>query len=257
MHEGLKALVRPFTTKKFRQATFWQIKTQLRRIGIEFPRMPDVGDFLISRDVDLVVDVGASIGEYGTILRHFGYDGHIVSFEPIKSLFSQLRTLAERDRAWTCYNYALGDVSGDTVINVSQQTHFSSILPQTPAALDFDARAVVERTETVQVKRLDDLAPKLSGKQVFLKVDTQGFERHVLEGARSYLKTVVGVQLELPITNLYQQSWTFIEAINYMQDAGFMLSQMMPVSHRKQDEVSIMEIDCLFRRLDAGDRAAS
>jgi FkbM family methyltransferase len=236
------------------RALGWYAKRRLRQVGFDYPRAPDLIDFLASRDVDLVVDVGANVGQFASHLRHLGYSNRIASFEPQKDAFAELEAKAAQDDGWTCHNYALGDESGVATINVSRNTVFSSILPQTPAAIAFDAESVVERSETIEVRCLDELAIELAGNRSFLKIDTQGFEKHVLDGARSYLATaVVGLQLELPIVNLYEQTWTFAEAINYMTKNNFVLSQIAPVNHRKEDAVSLLEVDGVFRRLDAGD----
>ena len=62
-----------------------------------------------------------------------------------------------------------------------------------------DVRSFKERSETVVVRTLDYIGAELSG-NVFLKSDTQGFERRVLEGAKTLMRRLCGVQLELPIS---------------------------------------------------------
>ncbi len=81
-----------------------------------------------------------------------------------------------------------------------------------------------------------------------LKIDTQGFEREVLEGAQKTLSLVKGVLLELPIVNFYEGTWSFSEALDYMVARGWLLAQVEPVGYDPQDGVSAVELDCLFRR---------
>jgi hypothetical protein len=88
------------------------------------------------------------------------------------------------------------------------------------------------------------------GKNVFLKIDTQGFEQRVLEGARRSLEHICGLLLELPIVHLYENTWTFREALAYLENAGFVLSQVQPTNYLTVDPVSIVELDCVFRRRD-------
>ena len=61
-------------------------------------------------------------------------------------------------------------------------------------------------TEAVTILKLDSVAAAyLSGaKNVFIKIDTQGYESQVLDGAEETLKHVVGVMLELSLVQLYE-----------------------------------------------------
>jgi hypothetical protein len=84
---------------------------------------------------------------------------------------------------------------------------------------------------------------------MFLKSDTQEFERTVLKGAKSLLSRLWGIQLELPIVHVYQGTWTLPQAIEYMHENGFVISQIHPASFLlRDDKVSLWEIDVTFRR---------
>ena len=67
------------------------------------------------------------------------------------------------------------------------------------------------------------MPPRDPGSKILLKIDTQGYERAVLEGAKETLKRVSGVLLELPIINIYKDNWRFHEAVADMIEAGFVL----------------------------------
>jgi FkbM family methyltransferase len=206
-------------------------------------------DFLRSRNIDLVIDVGANVGQYAASLRKAAYAGWIVSFEPVAAAYEELAALAIEDPRWRTFNMALGDNEGLAKINVSQSSDFSSILPQLPAATAFDAEAQVVRSESVRVARLDDIFAELpTSKAAYLKIDTQGYERQVLLGAPECLSSCLGVQMELPIIHLYEGTWKFHEAVAYMSDLGFEISNIFPVNYDQTDTVSLVEVDCIFRR---------
>lgn len=228
------------------------LRRSFARFGFEIRhRVPDLADFLIARHVDVVLDAGANVGQFGQWLRKHGYRGEIISFEPVEAAFRELKAVADRDGNWHVHHLALGATASPcTPINVSRDTRFSSILDQTPIAARFDAEAVVLRQEEVAVARLDDLLASFRDRIVFLKSDTQGYERAVIEGARKALTWFVGVQLELPLVHLYQNTWSFEDAITHMRGAGFVLAQLNPVIWRREDPVSLIEVDAVFRRAD-------
>jgi FkbM family methyltransferase len=60
--------------------------------------------------------------------------------------------------------------------------------------------------ETVPIIRLDSIDYIPDTSKVFLKIDTQGYEREVLEGATRLLPLVHGMQIELSIAPLYRGS---------------------------------------------------
>jgi FkbM family methyltransferase len=206
-------------------------------------------DFLRSRNVDLVIDVGANVGQYAASLRKATYAGWIVSFEPVAAAYEELAALASKDPRWRTFNMALGDNEGLAKVNVSHSAVFSSILPQLPAATTFDSEAQVVRSEEIRIARLDDIFAELpTSRAAFLKIDTQGYERQVLLGASKCLSSFLGVQMELPIIHLYEGTWKFHEGVIYMSDLGFEISNIMPTNYDPTDSVSLVEVDCIFRR---------
>ena len=218
----------------------------IRQTGSHFYKRPI--DFIRSRNIDLVVDIGANVGQYAESLRKDGYAGWIVSFEPVGAAYEALGARASRDGRWRALNMALGEDEGTAEINVSDASVFSSILPQLPAAATFASEAAVVRAESVRVARLDDLFAELpQSKAAFLKIDTQGYERRVLSGASECLSHFAGVQMELPIIPLYEGTWKFHEAIAYMSERGFEISNIMPVNYDQTDTASLVEVDCIFR----------
>jgi FkbM family methyltransferase len=229
------------------------IRKFLRPLGYDLKRLHQPGqtsliEFLASRNIDLVLDVGANAGQFAAKLRWQGYRGHLVSFEPVSAAFDRLRAAAAGDGKWRVRRQAVGEVPGRASINVSVNSEFSSFVEQTSFTKRHHAvRAAVTHTEEVEVVRLDDVFRELGGSNVFLKIDTQDFERQVLAGATEALKRVKGVQLELPLVHSYVGVWSFSAALAHMADRGYVLSQVSPVCLSAEDPASIAELDCIFR----------
>ena len=219
-----------------------------RRFGIVLRRVsqdPDLIDFISDRGINVVIDVGAKVGQFGEFLRGNRYRGKIISFEPIESAFQILSQNAEADGNWEAHHCGLGAASGEALINVSEFNVFSSILTVTNVATQYDKRAAVERTETISLSTLDEVAVDSSDK-ILLKIDTQGYEKQVIEGGRQLLSQLDGIWMELPISHFYEDTWKFHEAVRFMEQAGFVPAQFHPVSYDSKDKMSLIEVDCLF-----------
>jgi hypothetical protein len=105
------------------------IKRLLNRAGYTISRGASRMDFLRSRNVSMVLDVGANIGQYAKSLRAEGYNGSIVSFEPVKAAYADLFDQMSGDKLWSGRNYALGDKRTQEVINVSQNARLPRCVP--------------------------------------------------------------------------------------------------------------------------------
>lgn len=180
---------------------------------------------LASLQVDLVVDVGANIGQYGADLRRFGYEGRILSFEPMRAAHAILLKRAEADGSWTAVRSALGVDVGGIDINVAGNSISSSVLPMLDRHADVAPKSRYVGVETVPMARLDEVASDQIkvARSPFLKIDTQGYEATVLKGAEGVLSRLVGVELEMSLVPLYQGQMLMSETIDWMTEHGFRL----------------------------------
>ena len=83
---------------------------------------------------------------------------------------------------------------------------------------------------------------------MFLKIDTQGFEKPVLEGARAILDRVPLVQLECSLVPLYQGAEPIEDMIGMMRSLGYDPVDLQPTFHHR-DSGHLMQADVLFVRL--------
>ena len=84
-------------------------------------------------------------------------------------------------------------------------------------------RARYVSTETVPIVTLDETNYAPIGANALLKIDTQGFELEVLNGAAELLKKIQGVQLEMSLTPMYEGAPSFQALHDYMSERGFEL----------------------------------
>jgi FkbM family methyltransferase len=204
-------------------------------------------------DVNIVIDVGARLGEYGLWLRRNGYNGWIHSFEPVSDNFAELSRRAARDARWVVHNAALGSEAQYAEINVAARTDFSSFLtPTSYAAKTFGPAPEIAATERVRVQTLDEifggLIAPIPDPHVYLKLDTQGWDLEVLRGASGCLPRIGALQTEVSVLAVYEGMPTMSESLDYLSSSGFALSGLFPVS--LDEQLRVVEFDCVAVRVE-------
>ena len=198
-------------------------------------------------NIDVVLDVGANIGQYGSELRSMGYTGQIVSFEPTSGAYRKLAKLSKKDKGWKALNISLGNQEGDITINISKNSVSSSILNDLPQLTESAPEAKFVESEVVQIKKLDDIVDDLDvkGKNIFLKIDTQGYEKMVLEGAKESLNFIKGVQLEMSLIPTYDGAASFNDLRNRLESIGFEMNTI-EAGYYDSKTGKLLEVDGVF-----------
>ena len=189
-----------------------QAKLTLRRallradLGIgpdPFPRR--VARTLSGRGIDTVLDIGANLGQYAALLRAAGFTGRIVSLEPLPDGYTTLTRRFRSDRDWTGVNAAAGAAPGRATLHVAANGYSSSLLRAARTQLETDASARAVADVDVEVTTVAAVCERhgIDPARTLLKVDTQGFEGAVLDGAGALLDDIAAVQLELSHAPMY------------------------------------------------------
>lgn len=196
--------------------------------------------------ITLVLDVGANAGWYASDLRSQGYKDRIISFEPLKKPFAELQKLTLEDPNWTAFNVALGSKSGSVSMYVSENSFSSSLLKVTGESIAASARTQIAAKEDVQVCTLDQLIPDLGtgSSKVLLKLDTQGFEREVILGAKTMLSRCSAVECELSLVELYEKQPLFYEVCQLLYEQGFVMTWIERGFRNANHE--LLQADALF-----------
>jgi FkbM family methyltransferase len=180
--------------------------------------------------IDLVLDVGANSGQFGAEIRRYGYQGRIVSFEPLRDPFTALSNRAARDPQWEARQEALADFEGSAQMNIAGNSASSSLLAMLPLHDRVAPHARYIGTEEVVVRRLDGISSSLleRSRSAYLKIDVQGAEEHVIAGASATLRMFAAVQLELSLFGLYDGAPLFNDIVATMHGHGFRLAGLEP-----------------------------
>lgn len=204
--------------------------------------------------INCILDVGAHKGDFGCEVRRIGYRGRIVSFEPVAQNFEELSRTASADPLWRVFPFALGERSEHADINVFGGSTLHSLL--TPSAYGrsmFGDKLALRRTERIEVRRLDEVLglclEGLPQPRMYLKLDTQGYDLAVVEGAGSSLDRMLALQTEVALRSIYQDMRnTLCNTIPELEKRGFGVTGLFPITRDKDDGLQIIELDCVMIR---------
>jgi len=173
--------------------------------------------------INLIFDVGANIGQFAEEIRKMGYKGRIVSFEPLTSAYRELGKKAAGDPGWDTVNIALGSEDGQSRINISENSYSSSILDMMPTHQKAEPSSQYIGKEDITIRKMDSIFNQYyhEGDRLYLKVDTQGYEKHVIDGAENSLDKVICIQMELSLVPLYEGELLMVDMIDWMSKKCF------------------------------------
>lgn len=245
--------------KRYLKFPYRLTKDFFASFGIDLTRIGKKNDyfslrkrFLEDLNIDLVIDVGANKGQYATVLRNIGYEGKIVSFEPMSKMFSMLHSNSKLDSSWECFNFALGSQTTTSKMYVLEELPLSSILPNNADLKTQHSDKVLEE-ETIQIKTLDSVFKDLfcggcsSSQNIWLKIDTEGFELEVLKGAEELLEKVKILDVEVCFQERKRGQSLVFEINDFLRSKGFQLFTFGPL-HINYLNGQVLDTDALYLR---------
>lgn len=200
--------------------------------------------------ITCVFDIGANKGQYYEFLRNkVDYEGHIVSFEPIPELAQDLERRSKSDPFWKVFNCAIGGSTQTLPFKVMSRSGWSSLrdkedVSKTEVADGF----TVERIVPVSVRTLDEVRQSLPQSQnggLFLKIDAQGYDLEVLQGATNTLPALSGLQTELELITVYAGASGYMAVLKFLQDRSYEMTGVFPLWFDKKT-FRIGEMDTVF-----------
>ena len=204
--------------------------------------------------VDLVFDVGANAGQFASELRAIGYQGRIVSFEPLSEAYRTLTAVSAKDAGWTVHQRcAIGNFDGEVDINIAGNSVSSSVLPMLDSHSSAAEGSAYIGSEKVSIKRLDSVASNYvqDSRSYFVKIDTQGFEWQVLDGGNEMLSKAQGVLCELSLTPLYEGQRLWMAMLQRLEAEGFTLWSIQKGFTDPRDGRTL-QVDAIFFRQNHG-----
>lgn len=201
-------------------------------------------------NVDCIFDVGANDGQYATMLREkIGFQGTIVSFEPIPKAAQKVRELSKNDPNWIVKELALSKNDGEQEFHIMSGSQFSSLSKPKHDEVDlFKEKNSISQSISVVTRKLssvyDELKQELQFQTPFLKLDTQGYDVEIVTNGQPSITQFVGLQSELAIKKIYESSVDYRKAIETYESLGFSLCAFVP--NNRGHFPLLVELDCIM-----------
>ncbi|MRR16572.1 MAG: FkbM family methyltransferase [Deltaproteobacteria bacterium] len=229
------------------------LQTFARRCGYDIRRISDktaVGrlrtsieeSYLLLRELgfrpDIVIDVGVAKGT-DDLYRTFP-DSFFLLIEPLKEFEADLKRILVRHRG----NYVLAAAASSTglvTFNVHKNHLEGSSLYKETMGAAADGCEI-----TVPTVRIDDIMKEkeLTG-SCLIKVDAQGAELNVLDGAQETLRMAEAVALEVSMFQFMKGAPQFFDVVLYMKNHGFVAYDIIHGWNRPLDN-ALGQLDIIF-----------
>ncbi|MDT4937492.1 MAG: hypothetical protein QOG80_1163 [Pseudonocardiales bacterium] len=175
-----------------------------------------------------VIDVGANVGRWSAGILRLCRPDRLLAIEPQPSVLDALRRRIGENPAVEIVQAAVGRETGTIDFHVTSHVDGASVLrPRTEMNEIYGVGYDVVETMPVRVVRLDDIAADLD-EVTLLKIDVQGYEQFVLEGAEQTLQRTRHVVLEVLFASHYEDDLLFADLDTLMTARGFALVNVAP-----------------------------
>jgi len=208
------------------------------------------------KKINTVIDVGANEGQFATKIINNGFEGNIISFEPLSSAHTKLLNIVKSFKNHNKVNWiaekrvAIGNKNKKTIINISANSESSSILKILPKHTSLKPTSITVGKEDVMMKKMDnylDLVSKQNGPYL-LKIDTQGYEMEVLKGSKNLLNIVSYLLVEVSLVELYQGQKLLKDILNFLSKKNFKIWSVDRVMGNKKTGQTY-QLDIFFYKI--------
>lgn len=165
-------------------------------------------------DGDTVIDCGANVGDLRLWFHVHGPAIRYRAFEPSPIEFGCLSMNCADDE---CHNVGLWNADGEMQFYVSSQGADSSLIE--PVAYD-----------NIITVRTQKLATFVDGPVKLLKLEAEGAEPEILEGAEDVLSRIQYISADLGFERGVECESTLVPVTNFLVSRGF---EMVAVGHRR------------------------
>lgn len=215
-------------------------KPRLHRGFVNKSALDDIAH-LARNPVSTIFDIGANIGDVTAVFLGKFPASTVYSFEPSPHLEQQLRLRFANEPRVKIHSKALGERNASRQLSCFSNSAINSLFPVSNAGPSFMEGDVSESALiNVPVETLDTVITGLKPERIdILKLDTQGYEMRILEGASEALRkgSIEFILSELLFVDLYQGQAQYHEVARYLDEMGYRLFDLYDLVHHDNGQI--------------------
>ena len=172
-----------------------------------------ISNFLQERSIKTIIDVGAHKGEFAENALKIRSVEKIIAFEPQKKIFEILRNKFADNKIITLNNYALSGKVEKKIMKINKMSATSTLnqeINDDSLYFKFKSFLLHQKNSIISEEEINATTFDIFFKDTrfdqstLLKIDTEGYELHVLNGSNKKINEVKFVLIENQFSNMYK-----------------------------------------------------
>tara|TARA_B100001057_G_scaffold498998_1_gene607955 strand:- start:3483 stop:4373 length:891 start_codon:yes stop_codon:yes gene_type:complete len=255
----LKNYIKELLNEEIQKGQIHDILSKLSDDEFSTPRYIEALKELIKYDKkNTIFDVGAHKGETLSIFKQYFPNSKIYSFEPFENSYQELKKTSLLLENTEAFNIGLSNFKGrekfysyidDGDPNLSVINSSTKLIDGAMESFGYKTPKKIQTVEC-EFDTIDEFVKNHDIKAIdILKIDVQGSEYKVLEGADSIISSgkVKVIYLEILVVNQYDEQKSFNHYLNFFEQKKYDLFGIYNFSY--QNNSKILQFDAIFNKL--------
>lgn len=226
------------------------IKWAANKCDLEISRISSQRQYhwLADENINTIIDIGASIGQFAFRMHKLIPHANVYSFEPLIDSFEQLCEKTKNNPKFKCFNFALGNEQGRKLIFHNKYSESSSLLPMEQLHAEAFPFTKDAAQEYIEIRTLDAAAESMKlDKEILIKIDVQGFEDKVILGGEKTIGQAKILIVETSFETLYKGQPLFDNIYSMLTSRGFIFKGCEDTLYNPKDG-RILQCNSIFVR---------
>ena len=190
-----------------------------------------ISKFLQNRSIKTIIDVGAHKGEFAQNALQIESVNKVIAFEPQKKIFSLLKEKFSNNDKVVLNNFALSEKVEKRIMKINKMTATSTLnheINDNSLYFKFKSFLLYQKNSIIDEEEIDTTTfdaffnGEMFDENTLLKIDTEGYEIHVLKGSEQKIREMKYILIENQFSKMYKNV-NFRDCHDFLRKKNFKL----------------------------------